>query len=94
MSLLWRAKADKTIFRARGFNFLNFARADKIHFISRARMPVHGKIVSTSFYDTTIPMTICSVVTFLTKSQSKSELQGSEDGGKKYTTMTQSCERF
>ena len=101
---LWRAKADKTIFRARGFNFFKFrargfhsfyfARADFIHFISRALLPVHGKIVSTSFYNTTIPMTICSVATFITKSQSKSEHQVSEDGGKRYTTMTRSCEKF
>ena len=74
---------------------LFFARADLIHFISRALMPVHhGRIVSTSFYNTTIPMTICSVATFITKSQSKSELQVSEDGEKRYTTMAQSCERF
>ena len=33
---LWSAKADKTIFRARGFNFFKFRAADLIHFI-RAR---------------------------------------------------------
>ena len=68
-------KRTKLFFARADLIFLNFARADYIHFISRARMPVHGKIVSTSFYNTTIPMTICSVATFITKSQSKSELQ-------------------
>ena len=88
-------KRTKLFFARADLIFLNFARADLIHFISRARMPVHhGRIVSTSFYNTTIPMTICYVATFISKSQSKSELQVSEDGGKKYTTMTQSCERF
>ena len=87
-------KRTKLFFARADLIFLNFAREDLIHFISRARMPVHGKIVSTSFYNTTIPMTICSVATFTTKSHSKSELQVSEDEGKRSTTMAQNYEKF
>ena len=46
-----------------------------------ANIPVHGK--------TTITMTICSGATFTTKPHSKSELQVSEDEGKRPTTMAQ-----